>query len=135
MVEGRKEKGAHKSRGRVNLLTGEITMPPWDERDPEQRYETKYGKKRPKGTAETFPRITADLANATQLKFVPRVYTVDYSSIMMSAQVAATRVWGWREDMPLGNFLDTVIYYFFKEHGIRLAAYVIEEEEKEEVAS
>lgn len=128
---GKQEPGKHKSIGRVNMVTGEVTMPPYLERTPEQLALTKQGKK-PEGKGGTrpeSPRSTDILANAQEVRFVPRIYTVDYSPIMRGAQEAAIRVWGWRPEMPLGNFLDTVIYTFFKEHGITLAAYIVEEEE------
>jgi hypothetical protein len=133
--KGKKEPGKHKSIGRVNLLTGDVTMPPYLQRTKEQIALTRHGKGKKKTSTEEEPgrqigpRGTDTLANAQEVRFVPRVYTVDYSPIMRGAQEAATRVWGWRPDMPLGNFLDTVIYNYFKEHGITLAAYVIEEEE------
>ena len=79
-------------------------------------------------------RATDTLANAQQITLVPRVYTIDYTPILRSAFEAAMRVWGWRPDMPLANFLDTVIYNFFKEHGITLAAYVVEETEEDKAA-
>jgi hypothetical protein len=137
---GRKEKGKHKSLGRVNRTTGEITMPPYLERTPEQLAITRHGfrgdgkdggsppKKGHKSNQQA--QVTDILANASEVRFIPRVYTVDYSPILRGAQEAAHRVWGWRPDMPLGNFLDTVVYNFFKEHGITLAAYIVEEEEE-----
>jgi len=129
---GKQEPGKHKSIGRVNMLTGEVTMPPYLERTPEQIALTKQGKrgdgKTAPGKIEQPARTTDILANAQELRFVPRIYTVDYSPIIRGAQEAATRVWGWRPEMPLGNFLDTVIYTFFKEHGIILAAYIVEDE-------
>lgn len=134
MRAGRKDgKGVHKSVGRVNLQTGEITMPPYLERTPEQIAQSKHGKKKEKGDKSDvgLMRGTDILANASQIKFIPRIYTVDYTPIMRGAQEAAIRVWKWRDDMPLGNFLDTILYIFFKEHGIILAAYIVEEEKEE----
>ena len=120
--------GEHRSIGRVNLLTGEVVLPPWEERTPEQLQMSKYGRKKNDGHHPV--RTTEVLADATEIKVVPRVYTIDYSPILRSAQEAAVREWGWRKDMPLGNFIDTVIYNFFYEHGIRLAAYLVETEEE-----
>jgi len=145
LTAGRTEKGAHSSRGRVNLETGEITMPPAGERTPEQWQEAKYGKKPEIGgkssgkttgktaaTTKTTLRPIDNIAGAVQVKFVPRVYTIDYSPILRMAQDAAIKYFGWRDDMPFGNFLDTVVYLYFKDKGITLAGYVVEENLQEE---
>ncbi len=76
-------------------------------------------------------RETNILADAQQIRFVPRVYTTDYTPIMRAAQKAAVEFWGWRPDMPLGNFLDTALHLFFKEHGITLAGYIVSDEARE----
>ena len=128
----------HQSLGRVNLETGEIVMPPAKDRTKEQWAEAKYGRK-----PETFEQSSAKalpsqqsqqsqaMAQAMQIKFVPRIYTIDYSPILRAAQDAAIKFWGWRPDMPLGNFIDTVMYLFYKEKGITLAGYIVEETEEE----
>lgn len=132
-----KEREAHQSLGRINLETREVLMPPAKDRTPEQWAEAKKRKKSRSSnrisTASKAPAAqrTESLTSAMQISFVPKVYTVDYSPIMRAAQDAAVRFWGWREDMPLGNFLDTVLYLFFKEKGITLAGYIIEETEEE----
>lgn len=75
------------------------------------------------------PIKTTDIvADAQELRFVPRVYTTDYSPIIRAAQEAVVKLWGWRPDMPVGNFLDTVIFLFFEEKGITLARYIISNE-------
>lgn len=135
----------HQSLGRVNFETGEIIMPPVKERTPEQHREAKYGRNLEKAAGrETAPvaktsqvssksgsRPIEVASGAMQLRFVPRVYTIDYSPILRIAQDAAIKYWGWRKDMPLGNFLDTVIFLYFKEKGITLAGYIIEETDEE----
>lgn len=73
-------------------------------------------------------RTTEGLANAQQLRFVPRIYTTDYSPIIRAAQDAAVEFWGWPSDMTLGDFLDTALHFLFKEHGITLAGYTISDE-------
>jgi len=123
----------HKSLGRVNMQTGEVIMPPWKERTPEQINETKHGRKKKDGDGSGTPVKTTDvLAEAQQVKFVPRVYTADYTPIMRMAQDAAVRYWGWRPNMPLENFIDTCLYLFFKEKGITLGGYIVDEELLEE---
>jgi len=134
-----KEEG-HKSLGRVNFETGEIIMPPASERTPEQWKEARYGRNMEKTVKSEKPKSTSKpggakpievAASAMQLRFTPRVYTIDYSPIIRIAQNAAIKYWGWRTDMPLGNFLDTVIFLYFKEKGITLAGYIIEETDEE----
>ena len=134
----------HRSLGRVNLESGEVTMPPADQRTPEQWKQAKYGKK-PETSGKSLktskknsvvsrnaPRPIDNIAGAVQVKFVPRVYTIDYSPILRMAQDAAIKYFGWREDMPFGNFLDTVMYLYFKDKGITLAGYVVEDNLEEE---
>ena len=131
VLGGQNKKGEeHRSRGRVNMETGEITMPPYNERTDEQKKASQHARKTGKsitgGKAES--RMTDNPSIAQEIRFVPRIYTADYSPIMRAAQTAAVREWNWRTDMPLGNFLDTIIYNFFKEHGITLAGYIVETE-------
>ncbi len=140
LTKNRTEKGQHKSLGRINLETGEITMPPAADRTLEQWQEAKYGKKPEIGskTGKTGSKTAAtsrpidNIAGATTVKFVPRVYTIDYSPILRMAQDAAIKYFGWREDMPFGNFLDTVVYLYFKDKGITLAGYVVDDGLQEE---
>lgn len=78
------------------------------------------------------PKSTTDiLANAQELRFVPRVYTTDYSPIIRAAQDASVEFWGWPKDMALGDFLDTALHFLFREHGIILAGYTISDEARE----
>jgi hypothetical protein len=125
----RGEKSTHKSEGRVDLLTGEITMPPYVQRSKEQLYESNYGKKSAKAfESKNAPVRTTDvLMQAAELKFVPRVYTTTYTPIMMQAQDAAVKYLGWRSNMPLENFLDTVLFFAFKQWGITLGQYTVDE--------
>ena len=127
-------KGTHKSLGRINLQTGEVIMPPYRQRTAEQKRQSKYAKKSgaTQGGALAPPQKTTDiLANAQELRFVPRVYTTDYSPIIRAAQDAATEFWGWPRDMTLGDFLDTALHFLFMEHGITLAGYTITDEARE----
>ena len=148
MGKFRKRPAEHHSLGRVNFDTGEVTMPPAKERSKEQWQEAKYGKRDETRVAESpkedirgskkvvtkkGPIPTEVLGQAMEIKFVPRVYTIDYSPILRIAQDAAVKYWGWRPEMPLGNFIDTVIYLFFKEKGIILAGYIVEETEEEKL--
>jgi len=133
LLKNRTEPGQHKSIGRVNLMSGEIILPPWEERSSEEKLSSSIGLKKdgppnPQGKTQAVTAVknTDNLSEASEIRFVPRVYTATLSPILQTAFVAAQRVWGWRNDMPFINFLDTCIYNFFKEHGVTLAAYVVE---------
>lgn len=127
---GRIEPGIHKSVGRVNPETGEIIMPPYLERTKEQQAASAIGKK--KDGADKVGMIPASTySEADWLKLVPRSYTIEFSPILRGGIVASQQLWGWRRDMPIGNFLDTVIHGFFADRGVRLAAYIIEETDEE----
>lgn len=47
--------------------------------------------------------------------------------IMITAKEAAVREWGWEREMPFEDFLDTVLYHLFKDRGIILQGYIVEE--------
>lgn len=104
-------------------------MPAYNERSSEEKKASRNAVHKEKGKT-SLPggaRLTEVLDEATELKFTPRVLTANLTPIIQTGMIAAQRVWGWRTDMPLINFLDTVIYNYFREHGIRLAAYIVEE--------
>jgi len=134
MLSARRDgKGTHKSLGRINLETGEVLVPPWAGRDLETQKKSKAIKKtvQPpsnKGNGQGKTSTSGQLADAQTIRVIPRVYTMDYSPIMRAAQEAAIRYWGWRQDMPLGNFIDTCLYLFFEEKGITLCGYIVSEE-------
>lgn len=130
-------KGVHASIGRINMQTGEVTLPPWNQRTKEQKLASRYGKKKQKDSDEgkkapDMSRPTAVLADATQLKFVPRVFSCDYSPIMMAGQAASQKLWAW-PPMPLIDFLDTVIFKYFKRCGVTLTGFTIDETEEERI--
>ena len=145
----------HKSLGRVNIKTNEVVLPPYLERTQEEKMATTHavhknstkgsylaykaekeaqedddeGKKKQPREREPSAGGTTDPGSAVGLKVVPRVMTINYTNIMRTAQLAASREWKWREEMPLENFLDTCLANFFKEHGITLSGYFKEEED------
>ena len=134
----------HQSRGRVNYETGEVTMPPAKERTKDQWNEAKYGEYGKEGKLEGSKEAKLGskkgletpfeaVAGAMTIKMIPRAYTMDYSPILRMAQDAAIKFWGWRPEMPLVNFIDTVLYLYFKEKGITLVGYIIDETEEERV--
>lgn len=123
-------KGVHQSEGRVNLQTGEITMPPWNQRTRAQKDESSYGKRAQKLTSDgkvVNVRTTDILAQASEIKFVPRIFTCTFTPIMQAALTASVNVFRWRSNMPFENFLDTVLYYYFMEHGVQLAGYIVDD--------
>lgn len=135
MVAGGQDgKGTHASLGRINMQTGEVIMPPWSKRTKEQRRQSTHGKHGQEARTESTgapQRTTEVLANAGELRFVPRVYTTDYSPIIRAAQDAAVEFWEWPRDMTLGDFLDTALHMLFLEHGITLAGSTISDEARE----
>ncbi len=134
----------HHTKGKINLLNGDLIMPPSKDRTPDQIYESKYHKKRPsplttdsspdvlsqevnsgkanKGNGASNKPVTGTnvLSQATQLRFIPRVFTCNLTPIMLLGYEVAIRKWNWRPDMPFENFLDTIIYNYMREHGIQL---------------
>ena len=141
--EGRLDgKGTHQSLGRVNLSTGDVIMPKWVDRTDEQKQESRYAPtKKPRSGdgrsakgAERVPIRTTDiLSDATQIKYVPRVFTTDYTPVMRMARDIVINKWGWRVDMPLQNMIDTIFYHFFEDRGYTLAGYIISEEAQKEL--
>ncbi len=130
LVGSKDGKGVHKSAGRVNLLSGEITMPPYDGRSTTQKHESAIGKKKKEpGTNEPGGgyKSTEIMSQASSVRFVPRQMTCTLTPIMTGGLEAVTRVFGWRADMPFENFLDTVIYNYLLEHGVQLAGFIIDD--------
>jgi hypothetical protein len=125
-------KGTHKSLGQIDMTTGEVVHPPWSKRSSEEKKRTKIkpttsGGDGGRGGDTRLSQGPNSLAGAQQIRLVPRVFTIDYTPIMRSAQDAATKFFNWRADMPLENFLDTVLYLFFQEKGITLCGYIVDE--------
>ncbi len=131
-------KGIHKSLGRVNT-SGEVLYPPYLERTAEQKAETALavGKEQKgkdgKGTRKLppFARPTDNWEQATEFRVNPRIFNMDFTSIMRLAKVASIREWGWDEKMSWADFFDTCLHTFFKEHGITLAGYIVHEIQEE----
>lgn len=118
--------GTHKSLGRINLQTGEKTLGTWTERTPEQKRTSAYSVRRAPPVEPL--KLTDNLASAQQIKWVPRVFTTDYTPIMRAGRAATARLWNWPEDMPLDRWMDLIVQSWFKDRGVTLAAFVIDEE-------
>jgi len=127
-------KGTHKSLGRINMLTDEVIMPPWVERTDEQKKSSLFAKKKSTGGRDgQVSKQTDVLDNASQIKFIPRVYSADYTPIMRAGREVAIREWGWDIDMTLTDFLDTCLHHFFRDRNYVLSGYtkINQEEEKD----
>ncbi len=138
MLVTSKDRKNHESRGRVNFDTGQIIMPPAKDRTKEQWKIAKYGNKPESvatagkdGKPATQMRTVDILSQATQIRLVPRIYTIDYSPVMRAGHQAVHELWGWPIDTTLGEILDTIIITFFKDRGVTLAGYIIEETPEE----
>lgn len=139
-------RGTHKSRGRVDMETGEVVLPPFAERTDEQKKQARFkvnkvdtngGGDSPGGVGRgvagsgsgkvAIIQATPKIVDASVLRVVPKIFTMDYTPIMRVAQDAATKYFGWRPDMPFENFIDTCLFLFFKEKGITLIGYVVDD--------
>lgn len=52
----------------------------------------------------------------------------EYTPIMYIARQAATEKWNWNSDIRFEDFIDTILYWFFKDRGITLQGYIVDEE-------
>lgn len=149
----KKEPGGHASKGQIDLKTGEVILPPWEQRTKEQQKaskkaplphtpfvpeneETDDGPELPrepddpkekKPISKVGPKTgnpgTIALANATSIKFIPRVFTCNFTPIMQTAYQVAINRWGWPTNMPFEDFLDQCLYLFFYEHDTQLSPF------------
>ena len=62
------------------------------------------------------------------VKFAPVTITCAYTPIMYVARQAAAEMWGWPIDLAFEDFIDTCLYHLFKDRGITLQGYIVEEE-------
>ena len=62
------------------------------------------------------------------LRMTPIVITCQYTPIMYIARQAAVEQWGWDPDIPFEDFMDTILYHAFKDRGITLQGYILDEE-------
>ncbi len=51
-----------------------------------------------------------------------------YTPIMYMARLAAEDKWGWSGDIAYEDFIDICLYHFFKDRGITLQGYIVDEE-------
>lgn len=77
---------------------------------------------------------TGNIREAVRIRVVPREFVLQNSMIFFQAMEAAINLWGWPTDVTPEDFLETYLYKSFKQRGITLGGYAVEEEEKEAVA-
>ncbi len=51
-----------------------------------------------------------------------------YTPIMYMARLAAEDKWDWSGDIAYEDFIDICLYHFFKDRGITLQGYIVDEE-------
>ena len=87
--------------------------------------------KQPKGKVAKSATTTAsgastqNLNQALGVRFQPKIITCGLTPIMVMGRQAAINEWDWPQDISLEDFLDTVIYHFFKDRDIILQGYVV----------
>ena len=80
-----------------------------------------------KGQDSSLP-TTTDIDNAQIIRFQPHVFNCTFTPIMYIARQAATEQWGWNPNIAFEDFIDTILYHFFKDRGITLQGYIVDEE-------
>lgn len=97
---------------------------------PETVSEAKTAKKKKTKTTATGPVATSIMGSASSLNLITRSYTIDFPPILRLAMEASKRFWAW-PDLPLGDFIVTIVYRYFKGCGITLGGIEIDETEPE----
>ncbi len=72
--------------------------------------------------------ITNDIDKAQFIQFQPHVFNCRYTRMMHIARAVTVKEWGWPEDLPFEDFIDTILYHFSKDRGITLQEYIVEGE-------
>ena len=72
---------------------------------------------------------TNDINAAQVIRFQPHVITCPLTPIMATARQAAIKEWNWPSDIRFEDVIDTILYHFFKDRGITLQGYIVEEEQ------
>ncbi len=67
---------------------------------------------------------TTNLADAAILTVTPQTFTMS-PTLIWQAREAAIREWGWDPAITPEDFLDTHLYYSFKQRGIVLGGYQV----------
>ena len=110
-------KGTHVSKGLIDPTTGVVIKKPYH---PKSKKKTDDGYK-----GKTVLPKTRNAAEASALRFVPKIMECSFTPIMRAAREVTIREWGWDPDMPLETFFDTILHAFFEDRDIILAGYII----------
>jgi len=74
------------------------------------------------------PQVKPTKVGAGRVKFFGTLIESEYTPIMVLARQAAVEEWNWDPNMSFEDFMDTVLYIFFKDRGITLQGYIVNEE-------
>lgn len=74
------------------------------------------------------PEQTKDIEQAVYVRVVPKEFRMD-SGLIWQAMEAAINEWHWPRDISPKEFIDAYLVLSFKQRGIVLGGYVVEEEE------
>ncbi len=80
----------------------------------------------PISKATTSPVKTADIGEAVSVMIAPKRFEME-STLLWQAREVAIREWDWPTDISPGDFLDTYLFESFKQRGVMLGAYQIED--------
>jgi hypothetical protein len=72
---------------------------------------------------------TANIKEANYVTITPTTFTMS-SALLWQAREAAINIWHWPADISMEDFIDTFLYIAFKERGIILGAYVVEDNQR-----
>jgi hypothetical protein len=84
--------------------------------------------KEPKEKQERISRKTEDPRKATRYRFIKTDFISDQPQYIQQGMEAAVNELGWRPDLSVADFIDTVMYWYFKAHGINIGEYTIDGE-------
>jgi hypothetical protein len=73
--------------------------------------------------------LTNDPSEAVIVAISPKRFETT-STLLWQGREAAIREWGWPKDITIEDFLDTFIYCAFKERGIILGGYVVQDNQR-----
>ena len=69
-------------------------------------------------------KFAATLEEAASVLIAPNQFTTS-STLIWQAKLVTEKEWGWPE-MPLGDWLDTYLWFTMKQRGVILGGYIVE---------
>jgi hypothetical protein len=76
------------------------------------------------GSTVVKPTRTNDFREAQVFAYSPKVFQFS-SNLIHTAWQITVREWGWDPNMPMGVWLDTLLYIFFERVGVIMRAYEV----------